>query len=49
MIATGPDFKKGKVVKKVVRTLDVCPTVMSLFTKTKPKYAASNVIKEIFA
>ncbi len=49
MIAAGPDFKKGKVIKKAVRTLDVCPTVMSLFTKTKPKYADSNVIKEIFA
>ncbi len=49
MIAAGPDFKKGKVIKKPVRTLDMCPTVMSLFTKTKPKYADSNVIKEIFA
>jgi hypothetical protein len=49
MIVAGPDFKKNKVVKKEVRTLDVCPTVMALFTKTKPKYATSSVIKEIFA
>ncbi len=49
MIVAGPDFKKNKVVKNEARTLDVCPTVMSLFTKTKPKYATSSVIKEIFA
>ncbi|MCZ6598796.1 MAG: DUF1501 domain-containing protein [Planctomycetota bacterium] len=29
-VAWGPDFKKGKIVKNDVRTIDVCPTVCDL-------------------
>ena len=28
LIAAGPDFKSNKVVKKEIRTIDVCPTVL---------------------
>lgn len=48
LIGAGPDFKSNKVVQKEVRTLDVCPTVMSFFTRKKPKFATSKIIKELF-
>jgi hypothetical protein len=48
LIAAGPDFKKNKVVKDEARTIDVCPTVLSLFQK-KPTWSKARVLKELLA
>ena len=49
MIAAGPDFKSNKVSTKEISTMSVCPTVMALFTKKKPKLASASIIKAAFA
>ncbi len=49
LIAAGPDFKSNKVSTKEISTMAVCPTVMSLFTNKKPKFASASIIKEAFA
>lgn len=49
LIAAGPDFKKNKVVKQEVRSIDVCPTVLSLFTRKKPAFTAARPIHDLFA
>ena len=49
LIAAGPDFKSNKVVSKGIQTLDVCPTVMALFSNKKPTYATAKVITDAFA
>jgi hypothetical protein len=49
LIAAGPDFKRNKVVRKEVRTIDVCPTVYSLFAKGTPGKTSGKVIRELFA
>ena len=41
-----PDTRIGQ---PEIRTLDMCPTVMALFTRTKPKFATSGVIQDAFA
>ena len=49
LIAAGPDFKKNQIITKETQTLAVCPTVMALFTKKKPKFATASVIRDAFA
>ncbi len=49
LIAAGPEMKKNKVVKKEVRTIDVCPTILSLFTRKAPAHSSAKVIRDIFA
>ena len=49
LIAAGPDFKTNKIITKETQTLSVCPTVLSLFSKVKPKFATASVIKDAFA
>ena len=49
MFAASPDFKQDKVVKTDVRTIDVCPTLYSLFSKRPPRLSKAKVIKSIFA
>ncbi len=48
LIAAGPDFKRDKVVTKEARTIDVCPTALSLFTAKAPAHSKARVIREIF-
>lgn len=48
LIAAGPDFKSDKVVTKEVRTVDVCPTALSLFTTRAPAHSKARVIRELF-
>ncbi len=48
MIAWGPDFQKGKTVKQVADTFDVCPTVCRLFG-AEAEYSKGKSIKGIFA
>ena len=48
LIAAGPEIKKGKVVTTEVRTTDLCPTVMSLFTKKPPAFSQSKPIRDLF-
>jgi hypothetical protein len=48
LIAAGPDIKKGKVVTTEVRTTDLCPTVMSLFTKKPAAFSQSKPIRDLF-
>lgn len=31
LVAAGPDFKKNKVIGDTIRSIDVCPTVLSMF------------------
>ena len=49
LIAAGPDFKTNKIINTEIQTMSVCPTVMSLFTKKKPKFASASIIKDAFA
>ncbi|MCC6670648.1 MAG: hypothetical protein IT458_06285 [Planctomycetes bacterium] len=49
LVAAGPDFARDRVVGKEVRTIDVCPTVLSLFTRTKPAHTKARVLQELFA
>lgn len=49
LIAAGPDFKQDKVLKTEVSTHDVCPTVLSLFTRSPGKRVSGKVISDLFA
>ena len=49
LLASGPEFKKNKVVTSEARTIDVCPTVLSLFSKQAPAYSKARVLKDLFA
>jgi hypothetical protein len=49
LVAAGPDFGKDKVVKTDCDTHDVCPTVLSLFSKTPGKFVNGKVIQGLFA
>lgn len=47
LVAAGPEFKKNKVVATDVRTIDVCPTVLALFTKKPATHSQAKVIKDL--
>ncbi len=49
MIAAGPDFKRGAVIKKDCRTIDAAPTIYSLFSKKPMPRTEARVLREIFA
>ncbi len=48
LIASGPDFKQGKVSKEAVATTDVCPTILKLFGG-KSEYSRGTPIKGLLA
>ncbi|MCA8955699.1 MAG: DUF1501 domain-containing protein [Planctomycetes bacterium] len=48
MICAGPDFKKNKVISKEIQTVDLCPTVLSLFTRQKATHSNARVIRDAF-
>jgi uncharacterized protein (DUF1501 family) len=48
LIAAGPDFKKGKVLRDEYQTQDVAPTVLSFFG-VKPRYSRAKPIRALFA
>jgi hypothetical protein len=48
LIAAGPEFKQNKVVRQEIQSIDVCPTVLSLFTSRKPAFSGARVIRELF-
>lgn len=48
MVASGPDFKKGKKLEKEVDWIDLCPTICDLFG-AKSEGAEGKPIKELFA
>ena len=47
LIAAGPDFKRNAVLRKEARTVDVCPTVLSLFGASAR--TEGRVLRELFA
>lgn len=49
LIAAGPDFARDKVIKTDCESFDVCPTVLSLFTKTPGRFVAGKPIAGLFA
>ncbi|HLQ36894.1 MAG TPA: hypothetical protein VK348_03770 [Planctomycetota bacterium] len=49
LVAAGPDCPRDKVVKTMVDSHDVCPTVLSMFTKTANKHINGKIIKDLFA
>jgi hypothetical protein len=49
LVAAGPDFRKDKVVRAECCSHDVCPTVLSLFTKNPGKHVNGKPIGELFA
>ncbi len=49
LIAAGPDFKRNRVVKTEVRSIDVCPTLLSLFTKQPPAWSRARIMRDLFA
>lgn len=46
-VCWGPDFKKGRVVNKEVRTIDVCPTICELFG-AKARHARGGKLTQLF-
>lgn len=48
MFAMGPDFKKDHVVDKMVSSVDLCPTVCSLFG-VKPEYSKAKLLSGLMA
>ena len=48
LLAAGPDFKKGKTLKKPFDSHDICPTIAQMFG-TKPTDARGKPIKPLFA
>jgi arylsulfatase A-like enzyme len=49
LIAAGPDFKRNRVVKTDVRSIDVCPTLLSLFSKQPPAWSRARIMRDLFA
>lgn len=50
LVAAGPDFVSGgKVIRKEHRTIDICPTVLSLFDSKAPRNMAAKPIRSLFA
>lgn len=49
LIAAGPDFKRGKVLKDELRSIDVCPTVLALFGERAARGVDGKVIRGLFA
>ena len=50
MFAAGPDFKSDTIVRDEVRTIDVCPTLYSLFSRQPmPGGSRAKVIRSMFA
>lgn len=48
LIAAGPDFARGAVLRKEARTIDVCPTVMRLFGQATPRGIEGRPILDLF-
>ncbi|MCI0586613.1 MAG: hypothetical protein L0323_07215 [Planctomycetes bacterium] len=48
LVASGPDFRKGKVVKEAVESIDVCPTIAKIFG-VPAESARGKVLKGLFA
>lgn len=48
MIAAGPDFRRGKVLRDEVRTIDVCPTLLRLFGMPTPRDVEGRPILGLF-
>ena len=49
LIAAGPDFKRNRIVRDEVRSIDVCPTVLQLFGQRTPRGVAGTPIRSLFA
>lgn len=49
LIGAGPDFRRGRVVRKPIRTIDVCPTVLHLLGHPRTKVGGAKVISDLFA
>ncbi len=49
LIAAGPDFKSGKVIRSEIRTIDVCPTVWRLFSRRPLSHVTGRTIDDLFA
>ncbi|MBL8901463.1 MAG: hypothetical protein JNM84_27800 [Planctomycetes bacterium] len=43
----GPDFQRGKIVDKMVSSVDICPTVCELFG-AKAEYSKAKVLPQLF-
>jgi len=48
-VAAGPDFRKDAVVSSEVETIDLCPTLLSLFSKERSRLINAKPIRELFA
>jgi arylsulfatase A-like enzyme len=48
LVASGPDFRKGKVVRDAVESIDVCPTIAKIFG-APAESARGKVLKGLFA
>ncbi len=48
MFAAGPDFKKGKTIRKDMKSIDVCPTICELLG-VKSEHAKGKVMSSILA
>ncbi|MBK8974421.1 MAG: DUF1501 domain-containing protein [Planctomycetes bacterium] len=49
LIAAGPDFRKGRVLRDDARTIDVCPTVLELLAPRIDARVEGRVIRGLFA
>ena len=49
LIGAGPDLKRDKIITKEARTIDVCPTVLSLLGCKAPAFGKARVLKDLLA
>ena len=49
LIAWGPTIKKGHVMKKAVKMVDIAPTISHILGIPAPRHSEGRVIHELFA
>ncbi|MGE0142062.1 MAG: hypothetical protein AB7T19_02120 [Planctomycetota bacterium] len=49
LVAAGPDFKKNKVIGDTIQSIDVCPTVLSMFGCKDTAGIAGSPIRSLFS
>ena len=49
LIAAGPDFHSGRTLRNDCKTIDIAPTLFSMFSNKPMPFTSARVLREIFA
>lgn len=49
LVAAGPDFKRNRVVRDEIRSIDVCPTILQMFGERTPRGVAGKPIRSLLS